>query len=491
MGLAIDQVSKAIPINVSLWADLPFANHGKTFIERANANAFPLRLGSDTIAERIAMAESRLAVAIARLNELEKVNVKGLTAQELTTHKKLLHSAKSDIALEISAIQDLAKRGGNPADPLTVFERVLSRPDSEIQTRGIGSIATHKDQGTAIWNETGKRLSESEHIWARKLIQQMTTDPSTGYVVYDEAAYQNSTTLKISREAAVSKTRGDMNAIRAVKDAGNNPNSVTTKNAGWQAAADRTIGATRGTGISAEQINMAVHGQLGELHARTNIALKDGRITNPLRNAPTTEIDALVNNIGKSSSVPRDERPIFNGKSLAPNELIGAGATVFSFGAQIGASILHEKAVEAGVREQAKTDGYVPIGQEDRPTGLTGIIYGLGSWLIDPMGTAAKTVDPDARFNIEVWRERIRTKCADQQPGDTFRITWHRGECKVDTFGFQVITANETVYQRQADGRYKIISGDFIGVPDLNRIISKDVPDQELYNQLTADPCLS
>jgi hypothetical protein len=491
MGLAIDQISRASSANTAFWTIESFANHAQNWNARSEAGAILGRFGGDTIVELIASAESRLASAIQRLNALEKVNLKDLSAQELKAHKKLLHSAKSDIAIEIATIQDLAKRGGIPADPMAVVERVLSRPDSDTQTAGLGSIAKHKDQGKAIWSETGRRLSESEHIWARKLIQQMTTDPSTGYVVYDETAYQNSTTLKISRETAVAKTRGDMNAIRAAKNAANSPNSEVMKGTNWQSAVDRTINAARGTRITEKQVNMAAHGQLGELHAKTNTALKGGRITNPLRNASVAEIDTIVNNIGKTSSLPHDERPIFNGKSLPSKGVKGAGATVFSIGAQIGISVLHEKAEEAGVREQAKTEGYVPIGEEDRPSGIKGILYGLGSWLIDPLGVTNKTVDPAARFNIEVWRERIRTKCADQNLGDTFKITWHRGECRVDKLGFQVISPIETVYERQADGKYKIISGNFIGVPDLNRILSKEVPNEELYSQLTADPCLA
>ncbi len=116
-------------------------------------------------------------------------------------------------------------------------------------------------------------MSESEHGWARKIIQLQTTDPETGSSPYTNSRYRSSTTLVIPRVVAVLKTRGDIEVIQALKAAqrsGQPIDPALLRAISPEAAIERTIEAARSlnnTQITELQVILATHGQLGDVHA--------------------------------------------------------------------------------------------------------------------------------------------------------------------------------------------------------------------------------
>ncbi len=147
----------------------------------------------------------------------------------------------------------------------------------------------------------------------------------------------------------------------------------------------------------------------------------------------------------------------------------------------------HGRAVEKRIKDQAAKEGYVPF---DSPSGH-GILYDLGAWFLDPGNSADKAVGLDGRFNFGVWRKKIRDVAAAKKPGETLTMRWDVGRCERDILGNQKIDQRDVVYRKQADGRWKVESGSAAGTPDLNDLVSTDVPDSVIRSIIMADPCLA
>jgi hypothetical protein len=180
-------------------------------------------------------------------------------------------------------------------------------------------------------------------------------------------------------------------------------------------------------------------------------------------------------------------------ESVAPNtaaskpgsKWAGTGKGLLGIAAPLVLGWFHGRAVEKRIKEQANKEGYVPPGS---PSG-EGRLYDLGSWLLDPMNDADKAVGIEDRFNFPVWRERVRSLANAKKPGESLRMTWSVGQCEADVFGSQVVKERAIVYRKQPDGRWTVESGDVSGIPDLNSVISPEVPDATIRGFMMSDPC--
>jgi hypothetical protein len=137
---------------------------------------------------------------------------------------------------------------------------------------------------------------------------------------------------------------------------------------------------------------------------------------------------------------------------------------------------IHQRAVENRIREQVKREGYASPGD---PSGL-GRVYDLWAWLVDPGREAEQAVGIEQRFDMPVWRARLRSAAASRKTGDTLSITWDVGQNKFDVAGNQEIERREVVWRKQADGKWVVDKGDPSGTPNINDVISTDVPDSQL-----------
>ncbi|HEV2914314.1 MAG TPA: DUF4157 domain-containing protein [Pyrinomonadaceae bacterium] len=163
----------------------------------------------------------------------------------------------------------------------------------------------------------------------------------------------------------------------------------------------------------------------------------------------------------------------------------GVGTGVMGIALPMMLGWLHSMAVEKRIEEKTQKEGYVPPGA---PSGM-GLLYDLGAWLIDPANDADKAVGIDMRFNLPVWRARIREAASARKPGETLTMTWDIGLCKFDFMGYQEIEKRVVVYRKQDDGKWIVESGDSFGTPNLNSIISTDIPDSTLKEIIMRDPC--
>lgn len=154
------------------------------------------------------------------------------------------------------------------------------------------------------------------------------------------------------------------------------------------------------------------------------------------------------------------------------------------FGLPLAVGWIHQRAVQRRIQERAKTEGYVP---RDAPSG-EGVFYDVVSrLLIDPMNDADKSVPLDMRLDVGVWRSQIRLLDRKKKPGDTLKSEWDVGTCRKDFLGNQEVEKRKITYEKQADGRWKVISGDASAMPDLNDLISTDIPDADIRAKLTID----
>ena len=93
------------------------------------------------------------------------------------------------------------------------------------------------------------------------------------------------------------------------------------------------------------------------------------------------------------------------------------------------------------------------------------------------------------RLDFPVWREKTREVANSKKPGDTLTARWDIAKCEFDLFGNQVVESREVIYKKQPDGKWKVISGNASGVPDLNDIVSKSVPNDKFKAYIYYDPC--
>ena len=196
----------------------------------------------------------------------------------------------------------------------------IAAPGPEVQagarmTQPLGNIAPHNEQGYAIRDPaTNARLSESEHIWAKSVIKEQTRNPQTGVSPYDNAAYENSTTLKTNYDTARVKTSGDMDALRGLRQG--NPGPAELQDGSFQSAIDRELSAGAATGdasVTTEGVYTAAHGQLGELHS-----VGGGEARNVMSGAQDGDIDAVIDNMETTARVADDTTAVFNGRPASP-----------------------------------------------------------------------------------------------------------------------------------------------------------------------------
>jgi hypothetical protein len=171
----------------------------------------------------------------------------------------------------------------------------------------------------------------------------------------------------------------------------------------------------------------------------------------------------------------------------APGGEPGVAGGLFGFFLPLIAGFIHQRAVERRIEEQAHKEGYAPRGA---PSG-EGFLYDLGAWFLDPGNEADKAVSLDKRFDLAVWRQHLREVANGKQPGDTLKMQWDVGRCAFDFFGHQEVDTKYVTYKKQADGRWKVESGDASGTPDLNDILSTAVPDEKIKSIVYQDPCSS
>jgi hypothetical protein len=190
-------------------------------------------------------------------------------------------------------------------------------------TNPLGTVAPYNQQGRAIRDPaTNARLSEAEHIQPRAIIADQMRNPSTGQSPYDRVAYRESPTDKISRAAALDKTRGDMDALRAQRADPTDPQAQA--DASLEAAIDRTLDAGQRTGdasITEEGVNLAAHGQMGVMH---EVGKPDVR--NIFKDLTEEEIDAAVAHLDEPVLAPEYAAPKGMGIPLRANGQGGGGA---------------------------------------------------------------------------------------------------------------------------------------------------------------------
>ncbi|OUL98517.1 eCIS core domain-containing protein [Variovorax sp. JS1663] len=163
----------------------------------------------------------------------------------------------------------------------------------------------------------------------------------------------------------------------------------------------------------------------------------------------------------------------------------GVGSGLLSIFGPLAVGWIHQSAVRSRVREQAGTQGYVP---QDAPSG-EGLLYDLGAWLIDPMRDAERAVPGRDRIDVRVWRARLRTAATSRRAGETMSIRWDIGRCSFDELGRQRMDHRTVVYLKQADGSWRVQSGDARGTPSLQAVLSPDVPDAAISALIFDDPC--
>ena len=429
-------------------------------------------------------------------------NAEMKTIRELIAKRKTVRSTQviQKIDREIDAARArIGSLYGNPVDPAAPLPKVEGGGlKGDKTTRPIGNVEAHKGQNPAFFERVTTinppRISESEHVWARSLIVELTRDPHTGISPFDKGAYQASDTVKTSNTTARLKTNGDMEALRNLQRMSRTSDPQVLRDASLQAGIDREIAAARLTGdtsVTPGRITRAAHGQFGTLNAETNTVLKGGLITNPLRNATTTEIDAVVARIGtKQASIATEPASIIKGRIISkvpqPN-VPRAGGTVSSIAAGIVIGEVHTRSVAIEISEQADKRGYVPYGEEQLGgDGVKGFLYRAGSFLVDSMGLAALSVGTEDRFNCKVWREQIWSFTDKAKAGDSYTMTWDHqtGTTDVMNLKIPIIEKSRVVYEKQADGSWRQIEGEYKAPVDFNFIIDRNNSDETVKNRL-------
>ena len=137
-------------------------------------------------------------------------------------------------------------------------------------------MARYRDQGPAEW-QGGKRVSENEHVIPKGKQKAVTFDPTTGTSDYTDSHYENNTTLRLEREAALNKThanRGGANAdnagtarLKAKAKSGDPNNGINYREEVFGESVDNMHRAARDTnsGVTEGQVNESALAQDGEL----------------------------------------------------------------------------------------------------------------------------------------------------------------------------------------------------------------------------------
>ena len=173
--------------------------------------------------------------------------------------------------------------------------------------------------------------------------------------------------------------------------------------------------------------------------------------------------------------VPRS-LPLFH-----PGTWSGAGLTGAQMAVMFALSYLHAQAVAERVQKQTAETGFAGWG----PTGDT--LYDVGAWLLDPGNDANRSIPFESRFDMPTWRRNIARKCFAHPVGEELRMAWWTSD-DPDPFGNPSYRAFYGIYKKLPDGRWTTLGCDDCEgkdfPPDLEKIISPFVSDDELWNYL-------
>jgi hypothetical protein len=245
-------------------------------------------------------------------------------------------------------------------DPAVFGAPVPAKGPGSPMTNPLGTVAPYNQQGRAIRDPaTNARLSEAEHIQPRAIIADQMRNPATGQSPYDRAAYRESPTDKISRAAALDKTRGDMDALRTQRADPTDPQAQA--DGSLEAAIDRTLDAGQRTGdasITEEGVNLAAHGQMGVMH---EVGKPDVR--NIFKDLIEEEIDAAVAHLDEPVLAPEYAAPKGMGIPLRANGQGGASA-------QTGQTVSNEGVAQSATEPETPepiTDAPAPASSGEPP----------------------------------------------------------------------------------------------------------------------------
>jgi hypothetical protein len=203
--------------------------------------------------------------------------------------------------------------------------------------------------------------------------------------------------------------------------------------------------------------------------------LKETEWTIESRLAGTDTFIPLISKLKSSLKPPPAFPKLF--KDYVP------GVAGFAF--SVVGGYVHQQAVESRVETQVKRDGYVSF---DAPS-EKGLLYDIGAWLMDPFNDAEYSVGIDKRFNVKVWRDRLRGIAKAKQVGEQMEITWDVGLCGETVFLRQSIEKRKIIYSKQSDSTWTVVSGNNTGIPDLDFILSEKNSDDDILKLLLTDPC--
>jgi hypothetical protein len=179
---------------------------------------------------------------------------------------------------------------------------------------------------------------------------------------------------------------------------------------------------------------------------------------------------------GAADVVPPEGAPPEGATGEGP----GGGAAVAGVGIGLAYSLLIHPAAIARRRD---TEGFAPTG----PDPEEGILTRLGRFFLDP--TFDDAVPAASRFNLPVWRSRVRSAAGAKRSGETLRMSWERE--RPGLFPGSVTHDNVDVeYTRQPDGTFsagRVVDGDAEGFtpPDINRVLDPNVSNDSVMYMLS------
>jgi hypothetical protein len=124
----------------------------------------------------------------------------------------------------------------------------------------------------------------------------------------------------------------------------------------------------------------------------------------------------------------------------------GSGGTLFGIGINILSMIVRQKAME----KEKKTDGYAPVGPGAFAS--EGLLSRLGRVFQDM--TLGTQIPIGERFDLSVWRARIREHARGIAVGGTVTMDWQIHDMK---YGFQSVEDVYVTYEKSPDGTWRAL----------------------------------
>lgn len=90
--------------------------------------------------------------------------------------------------------------------PLNSVDPLGTDPQDPPTATNYGNIAPYKDQPPAVYDSSGTRLTENEHVIPKGWLKAVTTNHVTGTCDYTDTDYSNDTTVRQERLTALNKT---------------------------------------------------------------------------------------------------------------------------------------------------------------------------------------------------------------------------------------------------------------------------------------------